>query len=117
MKKLPQTKDVLLIRTDFTEGDAWGVLQAVLAAPGFHPRLHIVDDSAYRNLGPLKASSLAPTSNFLLLADKATLSTPDLQLLAIFPSQRKSDGIRVAAEEVWTVENSIFQANILWGIY
>ncbi|MDX3371492.1 hypothetical protein PV387_36770 [Streptomyces sp. ME02-6987-2C] len=116
MKGLPQTENVLLIRTDFTERAAWGILHAMITKPCFRPQLHLVNDRAYRELAPLEASSLAPTSKFLLIADKTTLSTPSLQLLAVFPSQCNDGGIRVAVEDAWTIENNLAHANLVWGI-
>lgn len=124
MKSLPQNEDTLLIRTDFSDEEAWQALRAVVTTPGeedgFLASLHIVDDPAYRDLTTEQVVALAPAEDDLLvLADRKALSGPEMPLLAVLrgedgAAERGFDELRVIASELWSIENNISLANMEW---
>ncbi|MEU6601835.1 DUF6924 domain-containing protein [Streptomyces flaveolus] len=124
MKSLPQHEDTLLIRTDFSDEEAWQTLRAVVTTPaeedGFLAVLHIVDDPAYRDLTTEQIVALAPAEDdLLILADRQALSGSGMPLLAVLKSEDETpeqgfDELRVAAAALWSVENNISFANMDW---
>ncbi|MGW2711963.1 DUF6924 domain-containing protein [Streptomyces sp. NPDC001356] len=124
MKSLPQNEDTLLIRTDFSDEDAWRRLRAVVTTPdeedGFLAALHIVDDPAYRDLTTEQIVALAPAEDdLLILADRQALSGSEMPLLAVLTGEedapeRGFDELRVVAAQLWAVENNISLANMDW---
>jgi hypothetical protein len=123
MKRLPKTDDeTLLIRTDFSDDEAWQALHTAITTPNeddFLPVLHIVDDPAYRDLTPEELVSLASEDEFLLIvADKAALTGPGMPLLAVQLDEEDAEEhgreLRVIAEELWGIENNLRLANMDW---
>lgn len=125
MKKLPRTDDTLLVRTDFSDQAAWQALHAVITTPNedeFVANLSIVDDPEYGDLSTEQIIALAPAAEYslLIVADKTAITTPEMQLLAVFHEEFDDgtppvDGrLRVTAQELWSIENNIGQVNMDW---
>ncbi|SEC25457.1 hypothetical protein SAMN04490357_1561 [Streptomyces misionensis] len=124
MKSLPQTNSTLLIRTDFSDQAAWQALHTAVATPNeddFLADVHVVDDSAYRDLTIEQVISLAPAgrSSLMIVADKTALTTPEMPLLAVHlpyedEPEQDHEELRVTAEELWSIENNISLANMDW---
>ncbi|MGP4011436.1 DUF6924 domain-containing protein, partial [Streptomyces sp. 4N124] len=126
MKSLPHAQETLLVRTDFSDEAAWQRLRTVVTTPdeedGFLASLHIVDDSAYRNLTAEQVVALAPAEEELLIvADQQALTVTEMPLLALCMSGDDGDGegpgfgeLRVAAQQLWSIENNISLANMDW---
>ncbi len=124
MKSLPQHENTLLIRTDFSDEEAWQTLRAVVTTPdeedGSLAALHIVDDPAYRDLTTEQVVALAPADDdLLILADRQALNGPEMPLLAVLRAEDDEpeqgfDELRVIATELWSVENNISLANMDW---
>jgi hypothetical protein len=126
MKSLPPALETLLVRTDFSDEAAWQRLRTVVTTPdeehGFLASLHIVDDSAYRDLAAEQVVALAPAEeNLLIVADQPALTGTEMPLLALCLSGDDGDGgepgcdeLRVAAQQLWSIENNISLANMDW---
>ncbi|MDX2708807.1 hypothetical protein PV350_39055 [Streptomyces sp. PA03-6a] len=125
MKSLPQTDDTLLIRTDFSDQTAWQALHTAITTPnedGFLPNVHVVDDPAYSDLTTEQVISLVPAvDSLLIVADKTTLTTPDMPLLAVLTyeedddeAEQDHDELRVIAAELWSIESNISLGNMDW---
>jgi hypothetical protein len=83
--------------------------------------LFIVDDPVYRDLTAADLVALVPDGESLLfLADRTALTTPDLQVLAVSPSEEDEEvseshkTLRVTAEALWSIENNIAVADMGW---
>ncbi|MGV9915446.1 DUF6924 domain-containing protein [Streptomyces tendae] len=132
MKKLPLLEETLLIRTDFSDEDAWQAMRVAVATPApdededFFAALHIVDDPAYRDLDIDEIVELAPEEDSLLiLADHKALSDPEMPLLAVYVSAEDEEDeegedeegigeLRVVPPALASLENNISLANMDW---
>ena len=125
MKSLPHTDDTLLIRTDFSDQAVWQSLRTAIMNPNeddFLANLHIVDDPSNRDLTTEEVVLLAPAGGFLLIvADKRSLTSAEMPLLAVLPKGADGDEpesghreLRVTAAELWSIENNISLANMDW---
>ena len=89
MSTLPVTESPLLIRTDFSDPDAWAAVRADLAQKWddeFEIFVEIIDDPAYEGLGPEQFLALQPKDyphEIVVLADTVTMTTPDRLLLVV----------------------------------
>ncbi|MFE8950377.1 DUF6924 domain-containing protein [Streptomyces sp. NPDC007856] len=123
MKRLPKPDDeTLLIRTDFSDEEAWQAVCTAITTPNedeFLADLHIVDDPAYRDLTVDELASLAPEDEYLLIvADRTALTAPGMPLLVLQldeeDAQEHGRDLRVVAEELWGIENNLRLANMDW---
>jgi hypothetical protein len=117
MNELPQTDDTLLIRTDFSDEEAWQALATAVATPNeddFRAYVHVVDDPAYRDLAPEQIAALAPDSLLLFVVDKAALTSPGRPVLALYLTEDGREHVRVVVEELWSIENNLSLANMDW---
>ncbi|WP_331764658.1 DUF6924 domain-containing protein [Streptomyces anthocyanicus] len=140
MKNLPQSEATLLIRTDFSDEDAWQALRTAVTTPydgdededeyededgdeddDFLAMLHIVDDPAYGDLTAEQIVALAPAEDGLMIvADKTAMTAPGMPLLAVHvnheaPVERRGfDELRVVARQLWSIENNLAIANMDW---
>ena len=89
MSTLPVTESPLLIRTDFSDPDAWAAVRADLDQKWddeFEIFVEIIDDPAYEGLGPQEFLALQPKDyphEIVVLADSVTMTTPDRLLLVV----------------------------------
>lgn len=118
MKSLPQTEGAtLLVRTDFSDQERWQAVRTAVTTPNeddFLADLHIVDDSAYRDLTTDQIASLAPPESLFVLADRVALTGPGMPLLVVLLSEEDREELRVIAEELPSIENNISLANMDW---
>jgi hypothetical protein len=107
----------LLIRSDFSDQEAWQALRTAVTTPNeddFLANVHLADDPAYRDLTSEQIATLAPTHSLFIIADKVAISSPEQPLLVIHLSEWGSEHLRVIAEELWSIENNISLGNMDW---
>lgn len=130
VKSLPDTDETLLIRTDFSDPNAWQALLTTVMTPnqdGFLANVHLVDDLAYRDLTTEQILSAAREvdADLFVVADKTALTAPEMPLLALLlfdeddeceegEVRQEYGQLRVFATELWSVENNISLANMDW---
>ena len=118
VKKLPETDNSLLLRTDFLDDAAWVALCAAAQAPsedGFQARLECVSDSAYDGLTVEQLVALAPNGanlSLVFLADRLALTEPEHPILVVDLYDEPGRTFRVIAREMWGVENNLSLANM-----
>ena len=120
---IPETKDALVLRTDFSDEAAW---QAVCAAiqkpqeiiPGqpFQAYVEFVSDSQYDGLaGEELLTSLVegPYRSFAFVVDSEAITNPVHPILVIDLNEYEEPGrtFRVIPSQMWSVENSLSIAN------
>ncbi|MCM2393619.1 DUF6924 domain-containing protein [Streptomyces albipurpureus] len=116
MKQFPCTVEALVVRTDFSANRAWNALRAALVTPstdGFSADVALVEDRHYEGLTPDQALDLIPPDYqhpLLVLADGATVTSPELPLLVM--DTRSGGRLRVVAVELWSIENNLASANM-----
>lgn len=130
MKNLPDTDETLLIRTDFSDATAWQALLQTVTTPnqdGFLANVRPVNELAYRDLTTEQILSAAREldTDLLIVADKTSLTAPEMPLLALLLIDEKDEcregearqehgRLRVVATELWSVENNLSLANMDW---
>ncbi|MFQ6146825.1 DUF6924 domain-containing protein [Streptomyces seoulensis] len=116
MKNLPQTGDILLVRTHFSAPDAWDSLYGIVTHSNFRPRLTVVDEPSYRDATAERLVALPAGGDFLVVADEIALTAPGMPVSVLFRGAGGKGGLRVAVEELWTIENNTAQAAMVWGL-
>jgi hypothetical protein len=107
----------LLIRTDFSDQEAWQALRTAVTTPNeddFLANVHLVDDPENRDLTSEQIAALAPTPSPLIVADNVAITSPEQPLLVIHLTERGSEQLRVIAEQLWGIENNISLGNMDW---
>ncbi|MET9720302.1 DUF6924 domain-containing protein [Streptomyces rochei] len=118
MHQLPCTLEALVVRTDFSANGAWDAVRVALCSPstdGFLANVALVDDRRYEGLTPESALDLIPAEYqhpLLVLADPVTVASTDLPLLVVDLRRERGRCVRVAAAELWSIENNLLEANM-----
>ncbi|MFE5142365.1 DUF6924 domain-containing protein [Streptomyces fagopyri] len=118
MNQLPCTLEALVVRTDFSADGAWDALRAALFSPsrdGFLANVALVDDRRYEDLTPDQALDLIPAEYqhpLLVLADSVAVTSTELPLLVVDLRGERGRCVRVAAAELWSIENNLSGANM-----
>jgi hypothetical protein len=110
----------LLVRTDFTDDEAWRDAVRRATTPtedGFTAVLKTVDDARYDGMVAEDAAELASHSDAaaVLLADDETVADDERTLLVVCTDafdEAYGRTFRVVPEEVWSVENNLRLANL-----
>jgi hypothetical protein len=113
MKELPETENTPLVRTDFSDANAWMALKKLIAAPnadGFQAYVKIIDDAAFDGATFDDATLKLVKNALVIVADRVTLDDPDYPFLCIHTAS--SDTLRVIARELWAIENNLSIANM-----
>ena len=84
--KIPSTENALLIRTDFSDQNAWKKLNAAVTGPEdpFIFNMEIVDDRANSGATTSQLMDALPedySHSFLVIADSVAISQPDTRCL------------------------------------
>lgn len=119
MNGLPATNDALVLRTDFSDDDAWSVLCGAIRAPdpehGFVAYVDCVSDPDYEGLGAATLVELAegdPSRTYMFVVDSVATHHPEHPVLVLDLSSRLGRSFRVIPAEVGSVENNLSIANM-----
>jgi hypothetical protein len=118
VKQLPETENALMLRTDFTDDDAWTALCEAVREPsedGFVAYVDCVSDSAYSGMNLDQIVALAPNGRhrtFAFIADRTALTDPELPVLVVDLHQEPGRTFRVIPREMWGVENNLSLGNM-----
>lgn len=126
---LPHSEGSLLIRTDFSDDDAWLDVVSAVQAPtvdGFVAVVDICEDRAFTELTPDQLTAHLPNRHrhsVLFVVDAVTIRDPEHPLIAIGLDVAKSPAatLRVIPSAVQTVGDNLnlhnmwFQEYIAWA--
>jgi hypothetical protein len=116
MKRLPDTNNALLLRTDFSDAASWDALCAAVREPQgeFRAYVDFVSDPGFDGLTAEQLVALPPGSfrAFMFVADQMALSHPDHPILVVDLSDEPGRTFRVIPSEMWSVENNLSLANL-----
>ncbi|MFF0293593.1 DUF6924 domain-containing protein [Kitasatospora sp. NPDC004614] len=107
-----------MVRTDFAGPAAWQRLCEAIATPteeGFLPCMAPVDDPAHSGLAIGDLTACLPPHYrhpLLVVADRRTLTDPELPLLAAYLRDPAAPTVRVAAAALWGIENNLSISNM-----
>ena len=117
MKKLPETKDALVLRVDFSNNDAWDSLRVAIREPGseFKAYVEFVSDPVFNGVDVKELLAIQAESSyrsFMFVVDQTTLSHPDSPILVLDLFTEPGRTFRVTPSEMWGVENNLSLANM-----
>ena len=120
MNRLPNSRNTPVIRTDYSDREAWDVVRAAILAPsddGFRANVGFFDDPAYQDLTPGQVLALVPPDDeylhpVIIVADKATITSASMPLLVLNLWEERGREIRIPAADLWGIENNLSIANM-----
>jgi hypothetical protein len=118
LKKLPETTNSLVLRTDFSDDAAWNAVCAAIQEPsedGFTAVVDCISDAAYADLPVEQLVALSPKGSgrgFAFIVDRRTLTDPERPILVVDLYAKPGRTFRVIPREMWGVENNLSLANM-----
>lgn len=120
MQPLPSSENPHVIRTDFSDDATWSAIQRAIQAPvgeeGFLANVRFVVDRAYEGAGKdqfLPLLDIAdPWHNFVVIADRTTMTTPDHALLVVDVSDEPGREFRAIPTAIQSIENNLSLSNM-----
>jgi hypothetical protein len=116
-RKIPDTENPLVLRTDFSDERTWKSLCEALQDPEdeFSPELDFVSDPAFDGIAAAELSSLASESSahtFAFIVDRTALTQSSNPILAVDLHDKRGRTFRVIASAVGEVANNLSIANM-----
>jgi hypothetical protein len=120
MKCLPKTKDSPVIRTDFTDDEAWqSICEAIeqLDTELFEFKAYVeyIEVPEYADMSSEELRALVPPGwdhSFMFVVDRVALSHPEQPILVVDLYDEPGRTFRVIPSEMWAVENNLSIANM-----
>ncbi|HEX4795530.1 MAG TPA: hypothetical protein VH370_17190 [Humisphaera sp.] len=117
MKSIPDSRDAMVLRTDFSDDAAWEVVCQEIEEPvgEFRAYVDFLSDKSLKDLKPNELLSMVPKNyrhTFIFVVDQFTLSHPEHPILVIDLHDNPGDEFRVIPSEMWGIENNLSTANM-----
>jgi hypothetical protein len=117
MKMVPETRESLVLRTDFTDDVAWESICAAIRKPvgDFRAYVDFVSDPEFEGVTADRLVSLVPKypyRSFAFIVDKVALTHSEHPALAVDLRVEPGRAFRVIPAEMWSVENNLSLANM-----
>jgi hypothetical protein len=116
---LPNTEQSLVLRTDFSDEQAWESLCAMIREPepedGFQAYVDCVSDRRFEGATPeqiLEKAQEGFSKSYLFIVDKTTLEDSEHPVLVMDLLTEPGRTFRVIPSEMWSVENNLSLANM-----
>jgi len=120
MPSLPASEDSLLVRTDFSDDDAWrDVVSAIETdnSDGFRAYVEVVDDRAWDGVAwqSIREAALAADDHALVLfvVDRIAFAD-DYPILVLDLTEEARPPFRCITQELWAVDNNLNLGNMDW---
>ena len=122
MKPIPDSANPVVLRTDFSDDQAWSRLCALISSPigrdGFLASVAFVEDPSFADLPPeaLRARiSGSHRHSFIVIADHTTFSMPEQPLLVMDILDAPGRFFRALPIRIQSIENNLSIANMGFG--
>ena len=117
MKSIPETENALVLRTDFSDANAWLSICTAIRKPvgEFQAYVDCVSDPAFEGINAEKLLSSIPQNSkhmFIFVVDQMALSHPDHPILVMDLDTERGRTFRVIPSEMWGIENNLTLANM-----
>ena len=116
MKRLAESDNALLLRTDFSDDAAWQAICAAIHMPvdGFYASVSFVDDPAYSGLSKAQILDLFAgiDQSFVFVADRTAITNPEHPLLVIDLFDEEGQEFRTIPSGVQSIENNLSISNM-----
>jgi hypothetical protein len=120
MGMLPELSGSDLVRTDFTDDDAWAQVSSeaqLESAEGFRAYIEPVSDPAFDGLSWRTVKTALPADDdrgaVLFITDSVTLGSPEHPILVVDLMEDRPP-FRCIPPELWGIENNLNIANMDW---
>lgn len=117
MKHIPETKNALVLRTDFSDDAGWASICAAIREPvgEFKAYVDFLNDPEYDGITTEQLRALIPQGSkhpFIFIVDRIALFHPDHPLLVVDLYTEPGRKFRVIPSEMGGVENNLSIANM-----
>ncbi|MEV6229062.1 hypothetical protein AB0L88_14440 [Saccharopolyspora shandongensis] len=123
--QLPLIESVPLVRTDFSDDEAWATASSQVTAPRqlfendvFTADVELVDDIRFDGLTAAQLVQLVPPDAdwaLLVVADKATMESPERHVLVVdLDEENLGQTFRATPPAIQEIENNLSIANMDW---
>jgi len=119
MRRLPDSDQALVLRTDFSEQATWNAVRAMILEPvgpyRFYASVEFVDDPEYRDASTAALLDMARRSafrTFLIVADRLTMTQPEHPLLVMDLNREPGREFRALPSQIQSIENNLSIANM-----
>lgn len=117
MKHIPDTKNSLVLRTDFSDAAGWNFIYAAIREPvgEFQAYVDFVSDPEYDGLTTEQVLSLIPKgfkNSFMFIVDQTSLSHGEHPIIVVDLYDQVGRTFRVIPSEMWSIENNLSLANM-----
>ena len=114
---IPSSENALLIRTDFSNQDAWNKLKRIVTEPDdpFIFNMEIVDDRANSGATAEQLLQALPEDyphGFVAVADSVAISQPDYPVLVMDLVEERGRQFRAIAAQLASIDNNLSIANM-----
>jgi hypothetical protein len=118
-RTLPEEDYSLVIRTDFSDDEAWEMVCRLIKMPQtpyrFQARVECISDATCDGLTPAEIRSILPLNSresFVFLVDSEAIVRPDHPVLVVDLYEEPGRTFRVIPSEAWGVENNLSLSNM-----
>lgn len=118
-RTLPEEDYSLVIRTDFSDDEAWAMVCRLIKMPRtryrFQARVECISDATCEGLTPAEIRSILPPNSresFVFLVDSEAIIRPDHPVLVVDLHEEPGRTFRVIPSEAWGVENNLSLSNM-----
>lgn len=117
MKPIPQTKNPIVLRTDFSDDGAWSRLSATISSLisecGYLAYVDFVDDPSFADMTTENVlASIGKDHSFIVIADRTTFSVPDQPLLVMDLFNERGRTFRTLPTRIQSIENNLSIGNM-----
>lgn len=107
----------MVLRTDYSNDNSWSAVKVASAAPvgDFQANLVFVEDPSFEGIGPAELVRVfdgKAARSFMFLADQATMTGPEYELICLDLSDQPGKTFRLIASQTWSVENNLSLGNM-----
>src|SRR5688500_3553675 len=117
MKKIPNSEDSLVLRTDFSDDLAWERLCANIQKPlgEFQAYVNFLSDPEYEGITVEELIKIVPENSnhtCIFIVDKVAISHPEHPILVVDLYEEPGRAFRVIPSQMCSVENNLSIANM-----
>jgi hypothetical protein len=117
MKQIPETKNPLILRTDFSNQIVWEAICQIIREPvgDFRAYVEFVDDTMYTDITKDQLLALIPKNyshTFIIIVDQTAILHPDHPLLIVDLYHRAGREFRAIPSQIQGIENNLSIANM-----
>lgn len=119
MKRIPQTENALILRTDFSNQAIWEAICREFQKPvgifRFRANVDFLDDAEYVGITKQQLLELIPQNynhTFIIIADQTAISHPDHPLLIVDLYEGSGNEFRAIPSQIQGIENNLSIANM-----